>query len=138
MGVVLPVRIGDPWLSMDAAAVIEILGARPWFPVPSGSREMPGVLVWRGRAVPVVDLAAVLLPGRTRPLDPARPRTVIVVAGASTLAFPVDEVREAQADTADAGAPRFVDLEGLVRTLATAPLPEDCRDSAHSLRRPAC
>jgi chemotaxis signal transduction protein len=138
MGVVLPVRIGDPWLSIDAGAVIEILGARPWFAIPSGSREMPGVLVWRGRAVPVVDLAAVLATGRPRPLDPARPRTVIVTVGGSTIAIPVDEVREAQGEDAGGLAARLVDLRDLVRALATAALPEDCRESLRSLRRPTC
>jgi len=138
MSFVLPVRIGDPWLSIDAGAVIEILGARPWFPIPSGSRNMPGVLVWRGRAVPVVDLAAILLAGRPLLLDPARSRTVIATAGASTIAIPVDEVREAEGDADGEVGPGFVDLEGLVSELAAAPLPDDCRESVPSMRWPAC
>jgi chemotaxis signal transduction protein len=52
------------------------------------------VAAWRGRAVAVADLAAVLGAGERLAPPTGRFRTLYVQQGASTLAVPVDAVRE--------------------------------------------
>lgn len=88
----LPVRIEGRWLALDATAVIEVLGAKPVLPLPGAPAGLPGVFAWRGRAVAVLDLgvAALGLPAPTQP----RSRTVLARLEGTSLALPVDEVRE--------------------------------------------
>jgi len=90
----VPTKIGDIWMLLDALPVQEVLGARPWVPVPHSSSQIPGVLAWRGRAIAVFDLCTLLEGGS--PLQPGvlRPRTVIVESRACALAMPVDMVHE--------------------------------------------
>jgi chemotaxis signal transduction protein len=120
----LPLQVQSISIAIDAERVQEILGERPWVLLPGARPEIPGVLSWRGRAVGLFDFAAVtegLLPLDE---DVPRPRTVIVQAGASTLAIPVDAVREVREVGGDALTPpritsqRFsseeVELDGVV------------------------
>lgn len=90
----VPVKIGPAWLVVEALHVQEVLGARPWVPIPHTSTNVPGVLAWRGRAVGVLDLAR--LTKAREPLRPGEscPRTLIVEARGCTLAMPVDAVQE--------------------------------------------
>ena len=91
----IPVRVEAEWLLLEAALVQEILGAQPWLSMPHARRELPGVVAWRGRAVPLVDLAAVFGTGSLAPQE-CRPRTLIAETERGFLAIPVDEVREVQ------------------------------------------
>jgi chemotaxis signal transduction protein len=91
----IPVRVETEWLLLEAALVREILGAQPWLPMPHAGRELPGVVAWRGRAVPLLDLAAVLAVGSLA-AQVSRPRTLIAETERGFLALPVDEVREVQ------------------------------------------
>jgi chemotaxis signal transduction protein len=91
----LPIRLDSEWLLIDAVNVREILGAETWIPIPHTRPELPGVLAWRGRAIPVLDLgpvfgAAALAPRQTRA------RTLIVELERSVVAIPVDAAREVQ------------------------------------------
>jgi chemotaxis signal transduction protein len=96
----LPVRIESEWLLIHANLIQEILGAQPWLSIPHTRRELPGVIAWRGRAIPLVDLGAVLgLPELASKL--ARPRTLIGQVESGLLAVPVDEAREVQIFAAD-------------------------------------
>jgi chemotaxis signal transduction protein len=93
MRALVPAKIGQAWVLFDAEIVREILGAEVWLPIPGARAEMPGVIAWRGRAIPVVDLAAPFgLPrlgaGETRP------RTLIAAVAESIVAVPVDAARE--------------------------------------------
>ena len=90
----VPVQIGTVWLALDAAWVREVLGERPWVPLPGASPALPGVIAWRGRAIAVVDIGA--LTGLANPLHPGRVRHRVVVAQFDpyTLALPVEAVRE--------------------------------------------
>ena len=54
----LPIRIESEWLLIHANLIQEILGAQPWLSIPHTRRELPGVVAWRGRAIPLVDLGA--------------------------------------------------------------------------------
>jgi chemotaxis signal transduction protein len=60
---------------------------------------MPGVIAWRGRAIPVVDLAAPFGFARLRPGE-TRPRTLIATVAESIVAVPVDAAREVHAFSA--------------------------------------
>jgi chemotaxis signal transduction protein len=96
MRALVPARIGQAWVLLDAEIIREILGAEPWLPIPGARAEMPGVIAWRGRAIPVVDLAAPfgferLSAGETRP------RTLIAGVADSVVAVPVEAAREVHA-----------------------------------------
>lgn len=92
----VPVQLGAEWLLVDASIVQEILGPETWLPIPRARPELPGVLAWRGRAIPVVDLGPAL--GlQVLQTGAARHRTLIVGSGRSLAAVPVDSAREVHA-----------------------------------------
>lgn len=95
-------------VAVRADLVREVAGARQWVPLPGARGEVPGVVVWAGRAVAVIDLAR-FQPGLA-PLaeGEARPRLVIVACGGSTLALPADRVSEVWKVHDDKVAPRHV------------------------------
>lgn len=96
----LPVRIESEWLLIHAALIQEILGAEPWLLIPHTRRELPGVVAWRGRALPLVDLGAVLGLGALAS-KLSRARTLIGEVDGGLVAVPVDEAREVQIFAAD-------------------------------------
>jgi chemotaxis signal transduction protein len=120
----LPVQVQSVSIAIDAERVQEILGERAWVPLPGARPEIPGVVSWRGRAVGILDFAAIT--DGLLPLDETAPRarTVIVHAGSSALAIPVDAVREVREVASDALMPpqitsqRFssaeIELDGVV------------------------
>ena len=126
----LPVRIETEWLLLDAALIQEVLGAQSWLSIPHTRRELPGVLAWRGRAVPLVDLAAVFGLGCLAPTAP-RARTLIATTERGLLAIPVDEAREVQALSEQQireahaverpFAPTEADLQGIVMSVVDLP-----------------
>lgn len=87
-------RVRDVWFALDASSVVEILGQQRWAPLPGASPQVPGVMPWRGRAIATLDLGA--LTGALPPLRPGdvHGRTVVLKAGACTLALGADVVRE--------------------------------------------
>lgn len=74
--------------------VREIGGPLTWIALPTASPTMPGVAAWRGRAIAVADLAALLGAGERLSPPNGRIRTLYLQQGVSTLAVPVDAVRE--------------------------------------------
>ncbi|HET7542100.1 MAG TPA: chemotaxis protein CheW [Polyangiaceae bacterium] len=88
----LPIMVESSWYLLETARVREVLGAEPWLPVPRARAELPGVVVWRGRAVPLVDIARVL--GVTNGAPAQRARTLIVSHEQGMLALPIDAARE--------------------------------------------
>ena len=98
MRALVPARLGQAWMLLDAELIREVLGTEVWLPIPGARAEMPGVIAWRGRAIPVVDLAAPfgfegLGSGQTRA------RTLIASVADSIVAVPVDAAREVHAFT---------------------------------------
>ncbi|MDF3065773.1 MAG: hypothetical protein K0R38_1374 [Polyangiaceae bacterium] len=89
----VPARIAQAWVLLDAEHIREILGAEAWLPIPGARAEMPGVIAWRGRAIPVVDLAAPFGSERLGPGE-QRARTLIASVADSIVAVPVDAARE--------------------------------------------
>jgi chemotaxis signal transduction protein len=89
----VPARIAQAWVLLDAETIREILGAESWLPIPGARAEMPGVIAWRGRAIPVVDLAAPFGSDRLGRGE-QRARTLIVTVAESIVAVPVDAARE--------------------------------------------
>lgn len=90
----LPVRVQSVSVAIDARQVHEIVAPQPTVLLPGARPEVPGVMSYRGRAVGLFDFAAL-----TEGLVPlsqgtSRARVLVVQVGASTLAVPVDEVRE--------------------------------------------
>jgi chemotaxis signal transduction protein len=79
---------------MRAEGVREVLGTRPWIAIPGARDEVPGVVVWGGRAVSLVDLARFHRGLVRLEATETRPRLVIAVDSGSTLALPADRVSE--------------------------------------------
>jgi chemotaxis signal transduction protein len=90
----IPLKIQNVWLALEAADVREVLGERPWVRIPPVVPQVPGVIAWQGRAVGLLDLAA--LGEGVRPLQPGetRPRTLVAHVDDATVAIPVDAVME--------------------------------------------
>ena len=99
MRALVPARIGQAWVLLDAEIIREILGTEVWLPIPGARAEMPGVIAWRGRAIPVVDLAAPFGIERLGTGE-TRARTLIASVAESIVAVPVDAAREVHAFTA--------------------------------------
>jgi len=93
MRALVPAKIGQAWVLLDAEIIREILGSQVWLPIPGARAEMPGVIAWRGRAVPVVDLAAPF-GGEKLVRGESRARTLIASAAGSMVAVPVEAARE--------------------------------------------
>src|SRR5882724_2875617 len=90
----VPITIDATWIAIAMATVREIGGPLTWIALPTASPMLPGVSAWRGRAVAVADLAAVLGAGERLASPTGRIRTLYLQQGTSTLAVPVDAVRE--------------------------------------------
>jgi chemotaxis signal transduction protein len=99
-------------VALRASSIIEVLGRRPWVPVPGSRPELPGVVMWAGRAVALLDLPR-LQPGLT-PLEPEerRARLLIVASRGGHLAVPVDRISEVWRTHDDNLKPRhLIDFE---------------------------
>lgn len=90
----MPLSIAGRWLAVDAHRVLEIVGPSAITRIPGTPRAILGVAPFRGRAVPVLDVGAVVGAAEPQPLDAPRARTVVVQIGQSTVALPADAVRE--------------------------------------------
>lgn len=90
----MPITIDSTWVAVDMATVREIGGPLTWIALPTASAALPGVAAWRGRAIAVADLAALLGAGERLTAPTGRVRTLYVQQGPATLAVPVDAVRE--------------------------------------------
>src|SRR4051794_26646243 len=53
---ILPVRIHQAWLGVDARFVEEITSKQPWVEIPGARPAIPGIMPWRGKAIAVLDL----------------------------------------------------------------------------------
>jgi len=89
---VLPIQLEANWFFIEAHHVCEVLGVEPWLPIPRSRAGLPGVIVWRGRAVPLVDLGNLL--GVAKGAAQSRPRTLIVRHARGVAALPIDAARE--------------------------------------------
>jgi chemotaxis signal transduction protein len=96
MRALVPAKLETAWFLADASLIREILGTEVWMPIPGARAEMPGVIAWRGRAIPVADLAAPFGLAKLLPGQP-RARTLIVAVEDSIVAVPVDSAREVHA-----------------------------------------
>jgi len=94
MRLFVPITIDATWVAIEMATLREIGGPITWIALPTASASLPGVAAWRGRAIAVADLAAVLGAGERLAAPGGRIRTLYIQQGASTLAVPVDGVRE--------------------------------------------
>jgi chemotaxis signal transduction protein len=96
MRAIVPFRIQQTWVAMNAEHVREVLGERGWIQIPSSVPQIPGVIAWQGRAIALYDLGA--LGADLVPLKPGqrRPRTLVVHVNDSTLGLPVDGVMEVE------------------------------------------
>lgn len=94
------VRIGATLLALPAALVAQVLERPATQPLLGAGRELLGMMQWRGRHLPLVDLGALLgLAGGPAPL-------VAVVADREMLvALPIDEVVAVRSLPAGASAP---------------------------------
>lgn len=93
---VVPIRLGENWLLVRAGLVSEFLSSTTWLSVPGSTALVPGVMTWRGRAIPVLDLPRALNLGVSAPLD-ERSRVMVVEHATGAIAIPVDGAREVTA-----------------------------------------
>lgn len=115
----LPILLESSWYLIETGRVREVLGAQPWLPIPRARAELPGVIVWRGRAVPLVDIARVL--GVTGGSGAQRARTLIVSHEQGIAALAIDAAREVKSIAED----RLVSLHDELVPYATHELDEE-------------
>jgi chemotaxis signal transduction protein len=94
MRLFVPITIDATWVAIDMSTLREIGGPLTWIALPTATSALPGVAAWRGRAIAVADLAAVLGAGERLVSPTGRLRTLYLQQGVNTLAVPVDGVRE--------------------------------------------
>lgn len=90
---VVPVRLGDHWILVRAKIVSEFLSSTPWLSVPGATPLLPGVMTWRGRAIPVLDLPRALQYSVGSSSE-ARSRVMVVEHAVGAVAIPIDGARE--------------------------------------------
>lgn len=115
----MPVELDSSWLLVEASLVREVLGREQWLPIPRARAELPGVVAWRGRAVPLVDLGRVLGLESPQPAG-ARARTLIIDHERGVAAVPVDAAREVRAIDDE----RFREAHGVTHPYAESELDE--------------
>ncbi|MBI2885175.1 MAG: chemotaxis protein CheW [Candidatus Omnitrophica bacterium] len=106
--------VGGERYALPLEQVREVLAAQPLRPVPSSGRSVAGVIVWRGRIVPVLDLAACL--GVHCPHDADRPaeRILIVRWPHQEVGWLVESVEEVITIAQDAVQPAPRDGLGMM------------------------
>lgn len=87
----MPVRLEDTWVALEARFVNEVLGAQTCLLVPRATPQLPGVCAWRGRAIPVLRLATLL--GIERNDHATLERTLVITHRQNAVAVPVSEAR---------------------------------------------
>jgi chemotaxis signal transduction protein len=90
---VLPICLGNRWLLVRAKIVIEFLSRVGWLSVPGSSSLLPGVMTWRGRAIPMLDLGRALHLGSIAPTNECA-RVMVVSHATGIVAIPVGGARE--------------------------------------------
>jgi two-component system chemotaxis response regulator CheV len=106
---VVPIRLGKDWFLVRAEIVSEFLPSSRWLSVPGSTPLLPGVMTWRGRAIPVLDLPRALNLGAIAPLDECS-RIMVVEPGVGAVAVPVDEAREVKTLAGDDIRPPHVSI----------------------------
>jgi chemotaxis signal transduction protein len=90
----LPIEVGGRMLALDALAVVEILGVRPWIAIPRAPSAVPGAIAWRGRALALLEVGPALgLPAIAEPNS--RSRNLVVRIADDTVVLGADRVLEA-------------------------------------------
>jgi chemotaxis signal transduction protein len=103
---VIPLKVHDTWMAIEASAVQEILGAQAWVPIPGAAAQLPGVVPWRGRAIAVLDIGLVTGVAEGLRSDEVRRRNIVADVEGAMLAIPVHAVREVRELAAETvGAP---------------------------------
>ncbi|HYQ00952.1 MAG TPA: chemotaxis protein CheW [Polyangiaceae bacterium] len=115
----LPILLESNWYLIETQRVREVLGAQPWLPIPRARAELPGVIVWRGRAVPLVDIARVL--GVAGAANAQRARTLIVSHDQGMAALSIDAAREVKSVPQD----RLLPMHDEIIPYATHELDEE-------------
>src|SRR5260370_26327700 len=97
MRAIVPFRIQQTWVAIEAGHVREVLGERGRIKIPSNAPQIPPSLASQGRAIALFDLGA--LGGALLPLQPGQrpPRTLVADVSGAILALPVDGVMEVEA-----------------------------------------
>lgn len=104
---VVPVRLGDHWILVRAKIVSEFLSSTPWLSVPGATPLLPGVMTWRGRAIPVLDLPRALQYSGGSSSE-ACSRVMVVEHAVGAVAIPIDGAREVMTISDDSIRPTHV------------------------------
>jgi purine-binding chemotaxis protein CheW len=94
---VLACSVGEQRCLLEVPWLREVLPLRDLLPLPMAAHDLLGLAQWRGRMLPVLDLAA-LLGAPSAPSTPAR-RLLVLASASAVLAVPVTEVHGIQSLT---------------------------------------
>lgn len=89
----LPFQLDGRELLVDASYVREILGEVMSIQVPQADRDVPGVFLWNGQAVPLLDLNHCLGLESSEP-QTKRSRTIVSKVSGELVGFSVNELSE--------------------------------------------
>jgi chemotaxis signal transduction protein len=90
----IPFKLQNVWVALEASIVREILGERSWVRVRPITSEIPGLLSWQGRAIALLDFGSLFEGMQPLKADEKRHRTLVAQAEEGTVAIPVDDVME--------------------------------------------
>ena len=92
----LPFGLGGRKFLVEASFVREILGAVDSVKVPQADRQVPGVFLWNGQAVPLLNLNHCLALGENPASAPVveRTRTVVTEVEGEIVGFGVNKLSE--------------------------------------------
>lgn len=107
---VLEFAVGAQRCLLDTDCLREVQLLRDLMPVPMAAAALAGIVQWRGRMLPVLDLAALLALSGTRQ---AATRMLVLGRQAAVLALAVGEVHGLQLLAADEVERRSQPLEGM-------------------------
>jgi len=110
----LPVRVGGSWYTLDVSRVVEVLDWESPMPLPTAPDYVLGVLARRGHTVPVIRLSLCLGLEETPTERGAFPRIVVVNVDGMRVGCLCDQVLLLDEDTPT--APEALDICAVVRS----------------------
>jgi len=128
----LAVRVGPEPFAIPVAQIQGLYADRRVVPLPTLVPELLGVASFRGRVVPVYDLAALLLGTRSR----TTPRWLVLVRGGAALGLAFDAFEGQLSLRCESAGAESVCLDGVVRPVVHLPsIARQIQSQADSVRR---
>ena len=115
-GTLVTFELGEGWYAFDVADVVEVARPGPLTPLPGTSDCLAGVVAWRGRTIPVLELGALL---KLEGASPDVKRKLIVLGRPSPFGVLVDRPGDLldPTGTEDVEMPAGRPTDGIGKTL---------------------